>query len=93
MIQLFHMTDCVSEIASRLENNLTLFTISYMEQLDHIERFYLDLNRLGRRFIYQDEGILTRMWPHILARLATDDNIRLLFFFLRERVDLICRHP
>ena len=46
-----------------------------MEQLDHVERFYLDLNQLGRRFIYQDEGILAGIWPHILAGLATNDKI------------------
>ena len=72
-----------------MQNNLTLSTISYMEQLDHVERFYLDLNQLGRRFIYQDEGILAGIWPHILARLAKNDKIRFLFFFLRKRVDLI----
>ena len=76
-------------IASSLEHNPMLTNISCMDTLDRSGRFYLDLNRMGRRFIYQDGDILFKLWPFILERVAKDDSIHILSYFLRERIDLI----
>ena len=77
------------QMASGMKDNVTVSEISYMFWLNRTERFYLDLNRLGRRYLYQDDTAMVKVWPHILARVAKKRRSHLLFFFLRERVDLI----
>ena len=83
--------DCAKKIAASLMDNRTLSKLIGMERMDRLERFFLDLNKRGRRYLYQDETVMMRIWPHMLVRVATIDECHLLFFFLRERVDLLSR--
>ena len=81
---------CIRKIASVMESNLTLSKISYMK-LDRSERFYFDSNRIGRQFLYQDDNDLTKLWPYVLARVANNDMIYVMYFFVRERADMLLR--
>ena len=81
--------DWAKKIAASLKDNWTLTNISHMDTLDRSERFYLDLNRRGRRYLYQEDDIVMQIWPHMLARVANGDEIHFLFSFLRERADLL----
>ena len=66
-----------------------LIKFSCMDWLDRSERFYLDLNRMGRRFMFQDEDIMFKLWPYVLERVANNDMIHCMFYFFRERIDLL----
>ena len=86
-----NLSACAKLIASRLQDNRTLSNISYMYELHPSERFYLDLNRMGRRILYHDEDdVVLRVLPHLLARMTTSkDTLPMLFYCVQERVDLL----
>jgi hypothetical protein len=83
------MKACVPLLVSGLKGTYTLHRMSYGNS-DTLARFYLDLNRMGRRYLY-DDVISLPVWADILARMTTQPNhAGLLFFFLRHKADLLC---
>ena len=90
-----NLVSCARKIASAIKegNNVTLGNISYQFTLDPSEQFHLELNKLGRRILYHnDDDFVIRMLPHLLARASKKHSVCFLFFFLRERMDLISRY-
>ena len=84
-----NFVDSAKKIMASLKDNMTLGRLSYMEKMDRSERFHLDLNRMGRKYLYQEDDIMILILPHMLARMATSDEIHLMYFFLHERADLL----
>ena len=81
-----------TQIAGDLEraNNYVLEKLSYMDDMDKSERFYLDLNKYGRRLLMMEEEVPIGLWPLVLSQLAQDDdNVHLLHYFLCQKLDLL----
>ena len=83
------MIQCAKCIASGMEKNFSLSSISCMTNLGPSERFYLDLNRNGRRLLYHHDTIPLSVWPLILGRMTSANTCHLLYYFLREKADLL----
>ena len=82
-------------LALRLEANWSLCNISFSDELNPLERFYLDLNRNGRYLLRRTTGTTERqdiplgLWSWIFARMTEYDKVHLLHYFLREKIDVL----
>ena len=82
-------------LALRLEANWSLCNISFSDELNRSERFYLDLNRNGRYLLRPTTGTTERkhiplgLWSWIFARLNESDTVHFLHYFLHRKIDLL----
>jgi Ran GTPase-activating protein (RanGAP) involved in mRNA processing and transport len=75
-------------LANGLKDNDTMETVTYSEA-DAQVRFYLELNRHGRRLLRQENVVPSALWADILAKIRKPTKVRLLHFFLRQKIDLL----